>query len=1818
MDTLIADCRLATPEEELIWRRSQAHADDPGLVLNYRLALAPSVDLELLGGALQQLLAGPFSSLRNTFLLRDGTLLSKRLAQVPEVLEYGNHAQPLQSLVQNSSRLYRFILQTLDDGQRYLDCIFSHLVMDGVGVQRFMAALSDFYARIPPAPCPTATPRTHVPPSFWRDLLAGYTLEQPLPMMPPASGPRSGQVRTSTLAFSKATSGRCIALQTSGFRLTCAAMALTLGRYLKAWDQDAKIMLCHTVQVPAGPNAGSCSNLIPLPIDVDSCSSTRELLRRIGETRRRVRPGQHTPWADLLAQFPTTNAGNVVINESPGLLTPTAPRLGEVCEIRALPRAGGPYDLAAVCSMAEGYLRVRLEASQERSTSRWFAQFVEQFQHSLHDLLDDTQRQLTALAPLQRPERGEQGSRIPPVPLEQVLCALEQADADRIAVIDDNGELNYGALRGSINAAVTRLAQLGACHIGICIGHNRWLPIAMLAALKQGIRFTPLEASLPDDALSDLVERTQISYVLCDQSTRARLVHVVPHVSLLEVDMQVIPEAETSSSRSQGIDPVAYQMFSSGSTGIPKGIQIGRENLAALLTAMAAMPFCYPGARWIALTPISFDISLLEALLPLCSLGCIVMADEPVRRSGRQLIERLERDRIEILQLTPSSLRLLKDSNWQARRPITLLCGGERLSPELADWVLAAGHTLYHVYGPTETTIWVSCQRVTRCMPLSIGHPLDNTGLQVLDTQLQPLPLGVPGELVISGSLVGAGYLPPTQQHSFIELVGEQKTRAYRTGDRAVAWGDQRIDYLGRLDSQVKIRGHRVELSETETLIRQVAPDVEACCVVREKPIIHLCAFIRPTHGRPFDVDTLRAKIASRLPEHRCPSRYVVLEHWPHTPNGKLDMRRLMHAELSSLASSVPEQETAPGCDHDLQSITELRRLIAETLGVEVKDPNQSLVATGIDSIGFNLLSECLQRELAVDIAPHRFYELSSLSAIANAMYAETPSALAHREPSTQPEVPPLAILGMAGIGPAGLNIDELWQAMLEQRNCIAPCVRSDLPSTLPGGYLGDIDSFDAAFFGISAVEAAHMDPRQRLLLQECWRTFEDAGLILDDYRGKRVGCYIAATGCEYAAVVSARQKTAHAYDMTGTSASILANRLSYQFDWRGPSVTIDSACSSGLTVLARAASDLQQGRCDMAFVGAVNLLIDSRTDDALRAGQFLSPNGVCSPFAEAANGYVRGEGVFAVLLCRIEDRMPGLGPCALLAAVEDGHCGRSASLTAPSASAQADMIAGIYRSLGGTSCVGFIETHGTGTRLGDPIEAEGISRALASMQAQGEAPIWLGTSKSAFGHLEAAAGLFGLIKAVKVVTEAVVPANPDRGPNNRLVKFEGATLSNAGNQGWPKSGDIRQAGVCSYGFGGAGAHAVVQNAPSRVASLEQRRNYAPCLVVLSGFDTPALKRQAQALRSWLVGHPEASLAAIAKSLGLHRTHMASRVAMVAHDLESLLQALECIIEDHPLPEIKERTLLQAANAYLQGSALDPSLFEASIAPIRLPTYRFNENHRYPLPAISQPALKPGKDRPTAVTSNHPVFQDHQVNHQGVLPGVCALYWALRIDRHDTLHRSLVDITWRVPLRQSAADIRLELAHAEDGTFMLLSTDTRLVSGTLSIDPQCPARASQALQRLRKTQGHLPAARRIDAPHLYAAFGALGIQYSRDFRSVSWVDRQGPLACARLVCHGTEPIQQWGLLDGALQSGLALTLESRSAPVLPFTLGALHWRGPLDCPAGNYYALTEKTSDFRTQILLCDDRFQVVAQFVDLGIKPYSGNIGGDVHEQQR
>lgn len=1818
MDTLIADCRPATPEETLIWRRSQTHAGDPGLILSYRFALASSVDVQLLDHALYRLLAGPFASLRNTFLLNNGTLLSKRLALSPEVLEYDSCPQPLQSLTQGRSRHYRFVLQTLEDGQCYLDCLFSHLVMDGVSLQRFLAALSECYAGRTPVPCPAAGPRTPAPAGFWSELLGGYTLEQSLPMMPPASGPRSGQVRTATMTLSRVTPDQCNTLQTSGFRLTCAAMALTLARYLRAWEQNAKIMLCHTVQVPGGPDAGTCSNLVPLPVDVDACSDAHTLLQHIGETRRRIRPFQHTPWNELLAQFPAGSAGNVVINESPGLLTPTAPTIGEVCEVRALPCAGGPYDLAAVCSMAGGCLQVRLEASHERSTPRWFAQFAEQFQHSLHDLLEDTQQPFAALATLKRPEPGERGQRIPPVSLEQMLCALEQAEAERIAVIDDDGELTYSALRSSIDATVVRLAQQGVSQVGVCIGRNRWLPIALLAALKHGVRFTPLEAGLPDEALSDLIHRTQISYVLCDRSTHARLAHSAPQAVLLNIETQVMSGAGTSTSSSQEIDPIAYQMFSSGSTGVPKGIQIGRDNLAAFLTAMAAMPFCYPGARWIALTPLSFDISLLEALLPLCSNGCIVMADDPVRRSGRQLIDRIERDRIEILQLTPSSLRLLKDSDWQARRPITLLCGGERLSQEMADWVLAAGHTLFHVYGPTEATIWASCQRVTRGMPLSIGHPLDNTALQVVDDQLQPLALGVPGELLISGSLVGAGYLPPAPQHNFIEPFSAQSNRAYRTGDRAVAWGEQRIDYLGRLDSQVKIRGHRVELSEAEALIRRLAPGVEPCCVVREEPVAYLCAFIRPAQGRPFDVETLRAQVASRLPEQRCPSRYVLVDQWPHTPNGKLDLRRLMQAELQTLARSAHEQESGPSRDSESQGITELRRLISETLGVQVQDPNQSLVAAGVDSIGFNLLAERLRHELAVDIAPHRFYELSSLTAIANALHTETPSELSSPKPAAQFEAAPLAILGMAGVGPAGLDIDELWQAMLEQRNCIAPCVRSDSPSILPGGYLNDIDSFDASFFGISAVEAAHMDPRQRLLLQECWRTFEDAGLVPDDYRGARVGCYIAATGCEYATVVSARQKTAHAYDMTGTSASILANRLSYQFDWRGPSVTIDTACSSGLTVLARAAADLHQGRCDMAFVGAVNLLIDSRTDDALRAGQFLSPNGVCSPFAEAANGYVRGEGVFAMLLCRAGETLPGLGPCALLAAVEDGHCGRSASLTAPSASAQADMIASIYRSLGGTSDVGFIETHGTGTRLGDPIEAEGISRALSSMHVRGDAPICLGTSKAAFGHLEAAAGLFGLIKAVKVVAEAMVPANPERGPENPRVKLEGAALAKAGNQNWPKAGDIRRAGVCSYGFGGSGAHAVVQNVPSRPASHERMQNQAPCLAVLSGFDAPALKRQAKALKTWLTEHPDASLAAITKTLGLHRTAMASRVAVAVHDHQSLLQALECIIEDHPLPAIEDLALQQAASNYLQGGTLEPSLFDPSILPVRLPTYRFDGSYRYPLPSTLQLNLKPCHDRPSEVTARHPVFQDHQVNRQGVLPGVCALYWGLRLARHDTLHRSLVDITWRVPLSQFAADSALDLTLTDDGTFRLLSGDTPLVNGTLSFDLYYPAPTSQALQRLREVQGRLPDARRIDAARLYEAFDALGIEYSRDFRSVIWVDRQGPLACARLICHGTEAIQQWGLLDGALQSGLALTLESRSTPVLPFTLGALVWSAPVDCPAGTYYALTEKTSDFRTQILLCDDRFRVIAQFIDLGIKPYSGNILGDAHEQQR
>ncbi|WP_327138862.1 type I polyketide synthase [Nocardia sp. NBC_01327] len=461
--------------------------------------------------------------------------------------------------------------------------------------------------------------------------------------------------------------------------------------------------------------------------------------------------------------------------------------------------------------------------------------------------------------------------------------------------------------------------------------------------------------------------------------------------------------------------------------------------------------------------------------------------------------------------------------------------------------------------------------------------------------------------------------------------------------------------------------------------------------------------------------------------------------------------------------------------------------------------------------------------------------------------------------------------------------------------------------STCRGGFLDRVDQFDAAFFGISPREAIWLDPQQRMLLRVAWEAFEDSGADMDRLAGSDVGVFVGGFTLDYNLLqnygVHSRYEL-QANSATGMMMTMLANRLSHAFDFRGPSLTVDTACSGSLVALHLAVQAIRNGECSQALVGGVNVMLAPNMTIAESKGGFLSPDGRCKTFDISANGYARGEGAGVVLLKPLARALAERDSIYALvrgtAVTQDGHTN---GITVPNGDAQeATMRAAYLRAGVPPRQVQYIEAHGTGTPLGDPIEAAAIGRVLSANRPVGE-PILLGSVKTNIGHLEAAAGVAGLIKVALSLQHKRIPGHLHLTEPNPAIPFEEFGLRVPTRViDWPSGDGPRCAGVNSFGFGGTNAHAVLQEPPAETA-VAARTDDRRHVVVLSARSAAALRELTESMCAHL-GETDCSLADIAYSSSLRRTHHDHRLAVVARSCDQARERLRASLDADQAPGV--------------------------------------------------------------------------------------------------------------------------------------------------------------------------------------------------------------------------------------------------------------------------------------------------------------------------
>ncbi|MBI0295460.1 type I polyketide synthase, partial [Streptomyces sp. PRKS01-29] len=452
------------------------------------------------------------------------------------------------------------------------------------------------------------------------------------------------------------------------------------------------------------------------------------------------------------------------------------------------------------------------------------------------------------------------------------------------------------------------------------------------------------------------------------------------------------------------------------------------------------------------------------------------------------------------------------------------------------------------------------------------------------------------------------------------------------------------------------------------------------------------------------------------------------------------------------------------------------------------------------------------------------------------------------------------------------------------------------------GGFLDRVDTFDASFFGISPREATAMDPQQRLMLELAWEAFEDAGIRPGTLKESPTGVFVGAIWDEYAALLRRDTTTATRHAMTGVHRSIIANRVSYGYGLRGPSLTVDTAQSSSLVAVHTACESLRRQECTLALAGGVNLIL---TEDSMAAAaaQFggLSPDGRCHTFDARANGFVRGEGGAAVLLKPLAAAVRDGDPvyCVIRASAVNND-GATDGLTAPSPAAQEDVVRTAHRRAGvSPDEVQYVELHGTGTPVGDPVEAAALGAALGTVRTDGT-PLPVGSAKTNVGHLEGAAGIVGLLKTALGITHRLLPASLHfTAPNPRIPLAELGLRVQDRLSEWPRPDRPLLAGVSSFGMGGTNCHLVLGEAPAAASTSAPADAPTPPVVAwpVSAKTPAALRAQAGRLRDHLADHDGLCPADIGHSLATTRTAFGHRAVLLGEDPDELLSGLDALAD---------------------------------------------------------------------------------------------------------------------------------------------------------------------------------------------------------------------------------------------------------------------------------------------------------------------------------
>ena len=1100
-----------------------------------------------------------------------------------------------------------------------------------------------------------------------------------------------------------------------------------------------------------------------------------------------------------------------------------------------------------------------------------------------------------------------------------------------------------------------------------------------------------------------------------------------------------------------GRGTLAFLQYTSGSTGIPKGVMVTHGSLLQNLSVIEQTCNQPENAHMVTWLPLYHDLGLIGGVLEPLYAGyqSTIMAPTAfLQRPYRWLhaISRLKGTMsgapnfaydLCVRKITPEQRATLDLSSWTVAangaepvRAETL----ERFAATFAECGLRR-EAILPCYGLAEATLFVcghsrnpvinsfDSKAIAQNQAIettanaqdartlvSLGPPLTEPVLTIVDTDTNlPCPPNQIGEIWFTGPSIAQGYWhrPEETDYTFhAHLANDSQTIYMRTGDLGFLHNGE-LFITGRLKDLIIIRGSNHYPQDIELTVEKSHPAlrVSGCAafsidVENEEQLVIVQEVER--QYLKSDMTEIVSSIRQAIAEQHELQVYAITLIKPgsmlKTSSGKVQRRAsrasfLDHtldviyewrldgqnnagreesvptaAQDAGLQTSINEQASvSPLSSHvrddvgtdssrpvanDQKTREEIQAWLVKEIAERLKVPlhavdiREPFAHYGMDSVQAVSLSADLEDWLKRPLVPTLAYDYPSIDALARYLAAEsvTPASFTgEQDEAAQPETTDdaIAIIGMGCRFPGADNPEQFWQMLRDGIDGISevPADRWDVQqwyeperatpgkmNTRWGGFLSQVDQFDPTFFRISPREAALMDPQQRLLLEAAWEALEYAGQSPEQLAGSQTGVFVGISGNDYAQLQSGDPARADAYSGTGNAHSIAANRLSYQLDLRGPSMALDTACSSSLLAVHMACQSLRNGECEMALAGGVNVILTPELTIAFSQARMMSEGGRCRTFDDDADGYVRSEGCGLVILKPLSKAVQdGNTVLAVIRGSAVNQDGRSNGLTAPNSVAQEAVIRQALHNANVTpDQISYVETHGSSTPLGDPIEVDALKAVLMQHRSPLQRCV-IGSVKTNIGHLESAAGIAGLIKVVLSLQHAMIPPHLHFKKLNRNISLDGTSFAIPRElQAWPES-ERHIAGVSAFGFGGTNVHLIVEAAPTpKVVTNEVERPLH--VLTLSAQTESALHTLASKYANFAATHPQVNVADIAFTANTGRTHFAHRLALITDSIGQMQEQLTAFAArqaTHNIQSGKAQNTQRAKIAFLftgQGS----------------------------------------------------------------------------------------------------------------------------------------------------------------------------------------------------------------------------------------------------------------------------------------------------------